>query len=139
MKDELEQVCNEEQLNFNPNDNMPSSIKDMEDEDVIDDMLRKLIIQDDGNIENYNKEKSAKELDKINSKIYMMLTDSNGFVCLRKNPRVIRYRKYKRYEDSENYYREQLMLFTHWRDEQTEIEKIRHYEVFVQKSREIAP
>ena len=51
-EDELEQVCNEEQLNFNPNDNMPSSMKDMEDEDVIDDMLRKLIIQDDGNIEN---------------------------------------------------------------------------------------
>ena len=31
------------------------------------------------------------------------------------------------------------MLLTHWRDKQSEIEKIRYYEVFVRKSHEIAP
>ena len=78
-------------------------MKDMED--VVDDMLCKLIIPDVGNIENYIKENSTKEIEKINFKIYMQLTDQNGFVSLRTNPRVIRYKKYKRYEDSENYYR----------------------------------
>ena len=36
----------------------------------------------------------------------------------RKVPRVIRYVRYNQTKDPENYYREQLMLFMPWRNEQ---------------------
>ena len=49
-EDELDQVCNEEKMGINANDMLPGSYKDMEDEDVVDEMLRKLIIPERGNV-----------------------------------------------------------------------------------------
>ena len=39
----------------------------------------------------------------------------------RKNPKVIRYVKYSKDKDLENYCRERLLLFTQWRNEETDI------------------
>ena len=39
----------------------------------------------------------------------------------RKVPRIIRYIKYNKKKDTENYFREQLMLFTPWRNEQKDL------------------
>ena len=46
----------------------------------------------------------------------------NGTKCKkRKVPRVIRYVKYNKKKDTENYFREQLMLFVPWRNEQNDL------------------
>ena len=39
----------------------------------------------------------------------------------RKVPRIIRYVKYNKKKDPENYFREQLMLFLPWRNEQKDL------------------
>ena len=39
----------------------------------------------------------------------------------RKVPRIIRYVKYNMKKDPENYFREQLMLFVQWRNEQKDL------------------
>ena len=39
----------------------------------------------------------------------------------RKVPRIIRYVRYNKKNDSENYYRERLMLFIHWRNEEKDL------------------
>ena len=39
----------------------------------------------------------------------------------RKVPRIIKYVRYNKKNDAENYYRERLMLFTPWRNEQKEL------------------
>ena len=39
----------------------------------------------------------------------------------RKVPRIIRYVKYNKKKDPENYFREQLMLFVPWRNEQKDL------------------
>ena len=44
-----------------------------------------------------------------------------GRVKRRTCPRVIRYVRYSRQQDEPNYYREQLMLFLPWRNEETEL------------------
>jgi len=45
------------------------------------------------------------------------LKDKFGFLTIRKQRKIIRYCRYDRNIDGENYYREQLMLFTAWRIE----------------------
>ncbi|KAK3930116.1 ATP-dependent DNA helicase pfh1, partial [Frankliniella fusca] len=54
----------------------------------------------------------------------LLLKDKSGYVSRRApnkaggdNPRVIRYRNYSPGTDQDNFMREQLMLFSHWRDE----------------------
>ena len=39
----------------------------------------------------------------------------------RKVPRIIRYVRYNKKNDAENYYRERLMLFTPWRNKQKDL------------------
>ena len=46
----------------------------------------------------------------------------------RKVPRIIRYVKYNKKKDPENYFREQLMLFVPWRNEQ--IDLLGYFETF---------
>jgi len=45
----------------------------------------------------------------------------SGYVRKRLKSKVLRFRHYGLEEDPDNYYREQLMLFTSWRDEETEL------------------
>ncbi|KAK3926617.1 Tryptophan synthase beta chain [Frankliniella fusca] len=54
----------------------------------------------------------------------LLLKDKSGYVSRRApnkaggdNPRVIRYRNYSPGTDQDNFMREELMLFSHWRDE----------------------
>ncbi|XP_054717389.1 uncharacterized protein LOC129226785 [Uloborus diversus] len=47
--------------------------------------------------------------------------DGSGYVRRRRKAKIIRYRNYSKSVDETEYYREQLMLFTNWRDEQSEI------------------
>ena len=42
-------------------------------------------------------------------------------IKLRKTPKILRYVRYSKIHDPENYYREQLMLFLPWRDEKKDL------------------
>lgn len=62
-------------------------------------------------------------------------SSANEFMIKRKRPRVIRYRRYNIKTDPDNFYREQLMLFHPWKNEESELldvncieEYFRHYE-----------
>ena len=132
-EDELENICEEEQLNIDPHDMFTSSFNKLNDDEQEDLFIRRLKLPTEISIENPNFNITGKKLELINSKEYHPLKDSSGLVSLRKKPKIIRYRKYKQYNDAVNYYREQLMLFTHWRVEAVEIENINHYQRFLTK------
>ncbi|CAK1581094.1 unnamed protein product [Parnassius mnemosyne] len=52
---------------------------------------------------------------------WIELLNNDGYVRKRRKPRVIRLRRYNRAQNTDNFYREQLMLYTNWRDENTEL------------------
>jgi hypothetical protein len=60
---------------------------------------------------------------------YFQLLDSSGYVRKRLDRKIIRFRHYGKKEDPTNYYREQLMLFLPWRDEDDELLSIDPIEV----------
>lgn len=62
----------------------------------------------------------------------MQLKDNSGFIRERTKPKVIRYRRYNLDIDADNYYREQLMLFYPWRNEQTDILDINRPKIFLE-------
>jgi hypothetical protein len=51
----------------------------------------------------------------------LKLLDSSGFMRKRNIRKIIRFRHYGKMEDPHNYYREKLMLFVPWRDEEAEL------------------
>jgi hypothetical protein len=56
----------------------------------------------------------------------MRLKDKSGFIRKRRVQRIVRFRKYGEKQDPENYFREQLMLYVPWRNEETELVNIEH-------------
>ena len=48
---------------------------------------------------------------------WLKLKNNNGFIHLRNVCKIIRYRNYNIIQDEHNFYREQLLLFTSWRNE----------------------
>jgi hypothetical protein len=58
----------------------------------------------------------------------MELLDKSGYVTKRKVRKIIRFRHYSMAQDSENYWREQIMLFFPWRDEENEILSLDDFE-----------
>ena len=65
----------------------------------------------DGLFETSNKQKTQ----------YFQLLDQSGYMRRRVVRKIIRYRHYSKNEDTINYWREQLMLFLPWRDEDREL------------------
>jgi hypothetical protein len=49
------------------------------------------------------------------------LLGKSGYVQERRYPRIIRFRRFHEKEDAANYFREQIMLYHPWREEQTEL------------------
>lgn len=80
-------------INFNPDDN---------NDDNSD--------SNDDNCNNENNIDNAK-------KKYLKLKNNFGYIHIRRIQKIIRYRNYSIIEDELNFYREQLMLFSNWRDE----------------------
>ncbi|VDI75458.1 Hypothetical predicted protein [Mytilus galloprovincialis] len=71
--------------------------------------------------ESENEEANADVIEEINNKIDITL--KNGIrIYQRKTPKVIRYVKYNYKTDSENFYRERLMLFYPWRNELSDLQ-----------------
>lgn len=60
-------------------------------------------------------------INKKMKKNYIILNENQGYIKQRKSPKIIRYRKYNETEDPINYYREKLMLFHPWRNEEIEL------------------
>ena len=75
---------------------------------------------DDDRCASSSSNESEDSLDDDNSKISDLLykTKNGTKYKKRKVPRIIRYVKYNKKKDPENYFREQLMLFVPWRNEQ---------------------
>ncbi|GBM39081.1 ATP-dependent DNA helicase PIF1 [Araneus ventricosus] len=51
----------------------------------------------------------------------MKLLKGNKYAKCRTKPKVLQYRKFKKSHNEDEYYREQIMLFTNWRDEKEDI------------------
>ena len=78
---------------------------------------------DDDRCDSSSSNESEDSLDDDNSKISDLLykTKNGTKYKKRKVPRIIRYVKYNKKKDPENYFREQLMLFVPWRNEQRDL------------------
>ena len=62
------------------------------------------------------------EAEDVEKKAKALPLKSNlGRVIIRKRPRVIRFRKYQRKRDPEHYFREKVMLYLPWRNEERDI------------------
>jgi hypothetical protein len=67
------------------------------------------------------KDNTQEEEPHPNPKKALKLQDGSGYLHKRLTRKIIRFRHYGRREDPSNYYREQLMLFLPWRDEDQEL------------------
>ena len=82
---------------------------------------------DDGSCESSSSDESEERLedetdgDKSHSSDLLYRAKNGTKYKKRKVPRIIRYIKYNKKKDPENYFREQLMLFTPWRNEQKDL------------------
>ena len=63
----------------------------------------------------------AQQEESNTSKLRNSVTKGNVRIVLRKNTKVLRYVHYSKKVDSENYYREQLMLFHPWRNKEQDL------------------
>ncbi|CAM4978875.1 unnamed protein product [Rotaria socialis] len=62
--------------------------------------------------------------------IALKMKNGKGWIKNRKKKKIIRYRNFKLHQDPENYYREQLMLFLPWINEEENLININHEETF---------
>ena len=78
---------------------------------------------DDDSFVNSSGDESDVSLDDNNSQSSDLLFEAKNGTKYKKRkvPRIIRYVKYNRKRDPENYFREQLMLFVPWRNEQKDL------------------
>ncbi|CAC5376968.1 unnamed protein product [Mytilus coruscus] len=77
--------------------------------------------QQENGSESENEDANADVIEENNNKIDITL--KNGIrIYQRKTPKVIRYVKYNYKTDSENFYRERLMLFYPWRNELSDLQ-----------------
>ena len=74
----------------------------------------------DANDEDDNDENESSLLD-TDHRVRYSVTNGDVKIVLRTKPKVIRYVKYNRKVDPENYFREQLMLFFPWRNEDVDL------------------
>jgi hypothetical protein len=58
------------------------------------------------------------------------MKNGKGWIKKRTKKKIIRYRNFKLHQDPENYYREQLMLFLPWSNEEEDLIYINHEETF---------
>ncbi|CAF1543168.1 unnamed protein product [Adineta ricciae] len=60
----------------------------------------------------------------------LKMKNGKGWIKKRTKQKIIRYRYFKLHQDAENYYREQLMLFLPWTNEEEELIHVNHEEKF---------
>ena len=81
------------------------------------------------NDQDENDEKENVQGDRENiSKLRYSVTVGNHRVVLRAKPKILRYVNYNQKVDSENYYREQIMLFFPWRNEEKDL--LKHHKTY---------
>ena len=69
-------------------------------------------------------------VEEINAGKELALKDNKGFIRLRKTAKIIRYRRYQKEKEPANFYREKLMLYVPWRDEDNDLINIDHQTKF---------
>ena len=62
--------------------------------------------------------------------IPLKMKNGKGWIKKRTKKKIIRFRNFKLHQDAENYYREQLMLFLPWSNEEEDLIHINHEETF---------
>ncbi len=62
--------------------------------------------------------------------IALKMKNGRGWIKKRTKKKIIRFRNFKLHQDPENYYREQLMLFLPWSNEEEDLIYINHEETF---------
>jgi len=69
--------------------------------------------------------------DEIDDKSTVLkMKNGKGWITRRKKRKIIRYRNFKLHQDPEDYFREQLMLFLPWSNEEEDLIDINHEETF---------
>jgi hypothetical protein len=101
--DEIESICLAEFAALYAYSSRKSYRTDMEIEDVVE--VNEIECSDD----------------QVERPKFMRLKDKSGFIRKRKVQRIIRLRRYGEKEDLENYYREQIMLYYPWRNEEVNL------------------
>ena len=77
------------------------------------------------------KEEEEKQMvEEFNAGKVLALKENKGFIKLRKTAKIIRYRRYQREKEPTNFYREKLMLYVPWRDEDIDLINIDHQTKF---------
>ena len=69
-------------------------------------------------------------VEEMNAGKILALKDNKGFIRLRKTAKIIRYRRYQKEKEPANFYREKLMLYVPWRDEDNDLINIDHQTKF---------
>ena len=62
--------------------------------------------------------------------VALKMKNGKGWIEKRTKKKIIRFRNFKLHQDPENYYREQLMLFLPWNNEEEDLIYINHEETF---------
>ena len=75
-------------------------------------------------------EEEQQMVEELNTGKVQALKDNKGFIRLRKTAKIIRYRRYQKEKEPANFYREKLMLYVPWRNEDNDLINIDHQTKF---------
>lgn len=117
--DEHENLCLAEFIaNYtfcNNNGKILEETEDPEEQQPVDDVIDESIQNDEADTTENSGTQKLKSF---------ALKDGSGMMRERRKSKVIRYCRFSYHKDPANYFREMLLLFLPWRDEQTEIELV---------------
>jgi hypothetical protein len=85
-----------------------------------------------------NKKRKFDEIDNEVTSNFWKLKDNSGYIIKRTKSRIIRYRRYDVTQNKEDFYREQLMLYLPYRNEDTEIVNVDHELLYLNHDEQIS-
>ena len=80
--------------------------------------------------ETTKEEEEQQMVEEVSSGKVLALKENKGFIRLRKTAKLIRYRRYQKEKEPANFYREKLMLYVPWRNEDIDLINIDHQNKF---------
>ncbi|RNA19533.1 ATP-dependent DNA helicase, partial [Brachionus plicatilis] len=115
-EDEIDDDYNEVNFNLENNDLTQSSQSNSSDDDVVQ------ITQTPSQLIDQTTNQCTPQKKGKDKSDYIKLKDGDGYVVLRQKSKVLRYKRYNKLKDEQNYMRVLIMLYMPWYDEKKQVE-----------------
>ncbi|RMZ94159.1 ATP-dependent DNA helicase PIF1, partial [Brachionus plicatilis] len=130
-EDEIDDDYNDVNFDLENNDLTQSSQSNSSDDDVVQ------IAQTPSQLNDQTTNQCTPQKKGKDKSDYIKLKDGDGYVVLRQKSKVLRYKRYNKLKDEQNYMRVLIMLYMPWYDEKKQVEVANLLKVFEENRHEI--